>query len=102
MTARRPSFARSFPHDRELDALVEAFERGDYACVRAGAPNLVLESGDEEVRRAARTLLERTKPDGLAVALLAIAAVFVGLVSAWGIVHAHPPAASAPPVEFVR
>jgi hypothetical protein len=102
MTERRPSFARSFPHDRELDALVEAFERGDYTRVRAEAPVLVLESGDQEVRRAARTLLDRTKPDGLAVALLAVAAVFVGLVSAWWLVHAHPPEASAPPVEFVR
>jgi hypothetical protein len=47
-------------------------------------------------------LLERTKPDALATTLLALAALFVGLLSVWWIVHGHPPARSAPPVEFVR
>jgi len=99
---RRPSFARAFPRSPELDALVEAFEEGDYARVRAEAPKLEAGSTDEVVKRAARALLDRTRPDPLAVALLALAALFVGLLSTWWIAHGHPPAGSAPPVEFVR
>jgi hypothetical protein len=99
---RRPSFARTFPRVPELDALVVAFERGDYAMVRAKAPKIVASSEDEDVKRAARTLVDRTKPDALATALLALAALFVGLLSTWWIVHGHAPARSAPPVEFVR
>jgi len=92
MTARlRPSFARAFPRDPELDALVDAFERGNYAQVRAEAPRLAA-SADEDVRRAARTLVERTRPDALAVGLLLLAAALVGLLSAWWIAHGHPPA----------
>jgi hypothetical protein len=102
MTGHRPSFAVAFPRGPELDALVEAFERGDYARVRAEAPKLALAATDEDVRRAARTLLDRTRPDGLAVALLTITVVFVGLLAAWWIVHAHPPAGPLVPVEFVR
>jgi hypothetical protein len=103
MTAeRRPSFARAFPRGPELDALVEAFERGDYARVRAEAPKLLSGSTEEGVKRAARTLVDRTKPDGIAVGLLVLAALFVAFLSAWWIVHGHAPAGSAPPVEFVR
>jgi hypothetical protein len=103
MTPERcPSFARAFPRVPELDALVVAFERGNYALVRAEAPKVAAASADEEVKRAARMLLERTKPDALATALLALAALFVGLLSAFWIVHGHAPARSAPPVEFVR
>jgi len=99
---RRPSFARGFPRVAELDALVEAFERGDYALVRSEAPRLGLASTDEAVRRAARTLADRTKPDSLAVGLLALAALLVGILSAWWIVHGHAPARAPPPVEIVR
>ncbi|MGO9836239.1 MAG: hypothetical protein ACLP1X_18720 [Polyangiaceae bacterium] len=102
MTGRRPSFAVAFPRGRELDALVEAFERGDYAHVRGEARKLALAATDEDVRRAARTLLDRTRPDRLAVALLTITVVFVGLLAAWWIVHGHPPAGPTAPVEFVR
>ena len=99
---RRPSFARAFPRTSELDTLVEAFEKGDYARVRAEAPKLEAASKDDLVQRAARALVDRTKPDTTAVALLALAALLVALLSAWWIGHGHPPAGSAPPVEYVH
>jgi len=94
---RRPSFTRAFPKDPELDALVDAFERGNYARVRADGPKLALASTDEGVRRAARTLVERTRPDALAVGLLALAAALVGLLSVFWIAHGHPPVTPTPP-----
>jgi hypothetical protein len=82
---RRPSFTRDFPRTPELDALVDAFSRGDYANVRANAPALLHEGADEGVQRAARTLAERTRPDPLVVALLAVTAVLLLVVAAWAI-----------------
>jgi hypothetical protein len=87
----RPSFARSFPELAALDQLVEAFARGDYAAVRAGAPELARTSSDPAVQEAARTLLDRTRPDPLAVGLLAIGAVLLVVLAAWAVVHGHAP-----------
>jgi hypothetical protein len=103
-SASRPSFARGFPRRPELDALVEAFSRGDYARVRAEAPRLAQQSGDDDVKRAAETLVERTRPDPTAVRLLVLAAALLVLLGAWWIVNGHPPAQApvAPPVEHVR
>jgi hypothetical protein len=99
---RRPLFARAFPRDPELDALVEAFERGDYARVREEGPKVGAASADEGIKGAARVLVDRTKPDAVAVGLLVLGAMFVGLLSAWWIAHGHPPPGPASPVEYVH
>jgi hypothetical protein len=91
LSSRRPPFAHAFPRSAELDALVEAFARGDYASVRAGAPEIERSSDDPAVKAAARTLVERTRPDPLAVTLLAIAAVLLAVLAAWSVVHGHAP-----------
>jgi hypothetical protein len=88
--ATRPTFARSFPHSPELDALVEAFARGDYAHVRAHAPALE-RSDDPAVRGAARTLCERTRPDPMGVVLLAAAAALFFIFAVWSVVHGKAP-----------
>lgn len=94
--ARRPSFARGFPEDAELDALVEAFASGNYARVRAEAPALAERTDRDDVRAAARLLRERLEPDPLAKSLLLLtAALLVGL-SFWFVAH---PAPKAPPEE---
>jgi hypothetical protein len=105
MSERRPSFASGFPASRELDALVDAFARGDYAHVRAEAPRLEKASEDEAVRAAARTLVERTEPDPLAVRMLLLTGALLLVLAAWWVVHGKaPPAATqiTPPVERVR
>ena len=89
--SRRPDFASSFPELPALDHLVEAFARGDYAAVRAGAPELERSSQDPAVQEAARTLLARTRPDPLAVVLLGIGAVLLVVLTAWVLLHGHPP-----------
>jgi hypothetical protein len=103
--SRRPRFAREFPRDAALDALVDAFERGDYAHVRAEAPRLEKASEDEAVRAAARTLVERTKPDPLAVRLLLLTGALLAALTAWWVIYGRPPPAASqtsPPVEHVK
>jgi hypothetical protein len=92
-TPRVPSFARAFPRLPELDALVEAFARGDYATVRANAPRLAESTSEEPVRAAARTLLARTRPDPLAVALLALGAVLLVALGGYWMAYGKAPAA---------
>ncbi len=95
--SRRPSFASDFPRVPELDALVEAFERGDYARVRAEAPKLASSTEDAAVRDAARTLVDRTRPDRLAVALVGLTGVLLVVLSAYWISLAARPRKAAPP-----
>ncbi|HEY5147816.1 MAG TPA: hypothetical protein VII82_13670 [Polyangiaceae bacterium] len=89
--APRPAFTREFPRSPALDAVVEAFARGDYARVRADASALERDSDDDAVKRAARALVERTRPDPLAVALLGLAALLFVVLAAWAIAHGHAP-----------
>lgn len=89
MPPSRPSFAHAFPRTPDLDALVEAFARGDYAAVRARAPALERSADDPAVREAARTLVERTRPEPTAVALLAIAALLLAVLGAWAVLSGH-------------
>jgi len=81
---RRPSFARDFPRTPEVDALVDAFARGDYARVRAAAPD-VERSEDPATRDAARMLVDRTRPDPLVLVLLGIATALFVVIAAWSI-----------------
>jgi hypothetical protein len=88
---RRPEFSRSFPSTPQLDALVDSFARGDYATVRARGAELARASTDPAEREAARVLVDRTRPDPLAVALLGIAAVLLVVLSAWAVLHGKAP-----------
>lgn len=83
----RPGFARDFPRDPELDALVAAFEAGNFGRVRREVPKLVASAKDEAVRKAAETLLSRTRPDPLQTVLVVSTAVLLVLLSAWWIAH---------------
>jgi hypothetical protein len=99
---RRPSFARSFPASAELDAVVDAFARGDYAQVRTDAPKLERASDDEAVRSAARMLVERTRPDPLAVRILLLTGLLLVLLTGWWIVHGKAPSAATPAAASVE
>jgi hypothetical protein len=78
----RPAFLLEYPADPALEALMLAFEAGDFATVRAQAPELARRTHSEEVRRAAEELCQRTHPDRLLVWLLALSiSLFVFLVS---------------------
>ncbi len=87
---QRPSFALDFPRDPRLDALLAAFEAGDFARVRSDAPRVIAESSDDAVKRAARELVTRTKPDPLAVGFVALTALLLVLLSVWWILHDGP------------
>ena len=84
-----PSFALGFPADPALDALVAAFEQGDYARVRREAPALVQSTESAAVRKATRELLKRLEPDPIAVYLLAGAALLLTFLAFWYWTHPH-------------
>jgi hypothetical protein len=79
----RPRFLLEFPHDPELEALIEAFELGNYARVRERAPALVKDAADPAVQRAAAELLRRIEPDPAVKALLAVACALFLFVVVW-------------------
>ena len=79
----RPTFLLDFPRDPELEALIAAFEAGNYARVRAEAPLLAAKAEDPEVARAALELRRRIDPDPLARTLLLISALLLLVLSAW-------------------
>ena len=84
---RRPAFAKDFPRVPELDALVEAFEQGNYARVREEAPRLAKVTEDDAVRRAAVTLRERLEPDPLSKVLFILTALLLAYLSAYWMMH---------------
>ena len=84
---RKPAFVRDFPRTPELDALVDAFEQGNYARVRREAPELAARAEDPEVKKAALELRSRTAADPLALVLFGLAALVVAVLSLWWLVH---------------
>ncbi len=86
---RLPAFARAWPRDATLDALVAAFEAGDYARVRREAPDLARQTEDDAVRRAARELRRRLDPDPVAVYMLMAAAALLVFLASWYGLHPH-------------
>ncbi len=83
-------FLAELPDDPRIQRLAEAFEAGNYARVRSDAPALLASDESEEVRQAARELLDRIQPDPLAKYLLAVSVLlFIAVVAfAYG-GHAH-------------
>ncbi|WP_437675292.1 hypothetical protein [Sorangium sp. So ce131] len=81
--------APELPRDPELERLLQAFERGDYALVRADAGRLAKEAEQAELRRAARELLRRIEPDPLAVKLLLAAMALLVFLALWYWSHGH-------------
>ncbi len=79
----RPAFLRAFPHDPELDRLVEAYEAGDYATVRREAPELAERTEDSAVRDAAWELRRRIDPDPLARYLLLTGIALLVFLVVW-------------------
>jgi hypothetical protein len=79
----RPRFVLTFPSDPELDALVSAFQRGNYAHVRREAPLLAARTADEAVREAALELRRRLDPDPLLGYLLGVAVALLAFLTAY-------------------
>ena len=71
----------------DLGALEEAFEAGNYRAVRQGAARIAASDASDEVKAAARALESRTKPSRAQLALLAITAVLVVVLSGYEIVE---------------
>ncbi len=104
-----PAFARDFPRDAELDALVAKFADGDYLAVRDGAPRLAAKDGvSDDVKKAALLLRARVEPDRTARTFFGLAAALLVFLTVWWVTHDGPEhrGTIAPPpppaVEFVK
>jgi hypothetical protein len=84
-----PAFASAYPASEELDELLGAFERGNYAHVREGARELAERSDDARVRGAALDLLRRISPDATSVYLLLVAVGLLVFLYAYYLSHAQ-------------
>ena len=69
----------------DLRALEEAFEAGNYRKVRQDAERIASSDASAEVKASARALKERTEPSRAQLALLAITAVLVVVLSGYEI-----------------
>lgn len=69
----------------ELRALEGAFEAGNYRLVRRAAERIAASDASDEVKAAARAWKERTEPSRAQIALLAITAVLVAVLSGYEI-----------------
>ncbi len=79
-----PKFAKDYPKEPALDALVAAFERGDFGRVRRDGAKLVKSAESGEVRAAAEELVARTGADPLSIVFFALtAALLVALSAYW-------------------
>ncbi len=104
-----PEFARDFPRDEALDALVARFADGDYLAVREGAPRLAAKEGvPDDVKKAALLLRARVEPDRTARTFFGLAAALLVFLTVWWVTHDGPEhrGTIAPPpppaVEFVK
>lgn len=97
-----PAFAKRFPRDPALDALVAAFARGDYAAVREGAPKLASTTTSASVREAAETLRARIEPDPTSKILLLVAAALLAFLTLWWVAHDGPDADRSAPTSVER
>jgi hypothetical protein len=79
----RPAFLLEYPHDPELEDLIAAYERGDFAKIRDEAPALARRTGDEAVRNAALELRQRTEPDRLLVFFLLLSIGLLLFLVVW-------------------
>jgi hypothetical protein len=79
----RPVFLLDFPEDPALEALIQAFEAGNYARVREGADLLARSHESAAVRDAALELRRRIEPDPLAKYLIAISVVLLVVLTVW-------------------
>lgn len=83
-----PAFARDYPRQPELDALVDAFARGDYRTVRSQAPLLAARADvSPEVQTAALELRRRIEPERHAVLLFVFAGALMVFLFSWWLTH---------------
>ncbi len=85
-----PAFARGFPEEPRLDALVRAFQDGDYARVRRDAPALVETSESEDVKRAVTELVRRTRADPLMIFLVLVTGLLLLTLSVYWTTRGSP------------
>jgi hypothetical protein len=86
---RRPPFARGYPRHPDLDALLVAFEAGNFAQVREGLAALQGNEPDDTLASAARDLRRRIEPSPTSVFVWALGVALLALLYGFYLSHAH-------------
>ena len=90
---KRTDFAEDWPAHPDLDALLAAFDGGNYAFVRERGRALLAEKGavpiDARVRAAVEDLLRRIEPDRTAVIMLGVAMLLMAFLAWFYWTHPH-------------
>lgn len=93
---QRPAFAAHYPDAPTIDAMLEAFERGDHSAVRKLRALLAKTDADQAVLFAADDIVARTTADPTVIRLMLLACVLLALLSSFWIASATPPPGSEP------
>lgn len=88
-----PAFAKDFPQDPRLDALLALFEQGNYQKVRREAEALLKSTDDQAILAAVAEIKKRLQPDPLALYLLALSAALLAILAGYYWSQPSPPAA---------
>ena len=96
-----PPFAQGFPKGPEVDALLQAFNDGDYRQVQTLARQTLRESKDPAVRDAANVLLNRLRPDPIAVVAIVVTALLLLFLTLWWTPCGGPKRGFAPTLPLV-
>jgi hypothetical protein len=80
---QRAAFAARYPRDERLEAILDAFDVGNFALVRKEALRLEQETDDEDVRDAARDLRRRIEPEPTAIYLWALGVALLIILFAY-------------------
>ena len=78
-----PNFAKNFPHDPQLEKLLQDFIDGHYNLVRNNAEQLADSTDDPRVAKAARELRRRIEPDPRSKRFLLGAVALLVLLTLW-------------------
>ena len=89
VAARRPRFARDYPQDPRIDALLAAFATGNYGFVRTHAPEIADAAEDDDVRDAARDLHRRIHPEPTSMLLWGLGVLLLVILYAFWLSHEH-------------
>lgn len=80
----RPIFVSQYPQgDARLDALVAAFERGDFRRVYTDGRALLASSPEADIRAATEDLMRRTRPAPLIAGFWGLAVALCLFIAFW-------------------
>jgi len=95
----RPAFTEGWPASADLERLLSAFERGNYAFVREEAPKVAAQTKNKQVKAAALDLRRRIDPAPLSGILILVGIGILVVLSGHYLGKHNPGAPPAAPAQ---